>query len=337
MAAAVAATTGGNEQQSFDDKVKEVIKAEVFMLSGCCDNQTSADVADTASFKLPDDVGVAGSGGACTNALLALVGTSDGDFADNYCDVMKHANTYLKEHGYTQKPCLSTSRRQGMDQLFSVLGENTGGKKHALHIGINYIGHSCGVLSGCVNDALAWNHYLNKLGFENGNIKILVDEDPKDEHFAEDLAGRDTPTRDNITEYLKWLVAQTGPGDVAVLTYSGHGVQVPDECGDEEDGKDECLAPMDYQSAGFITDDELLNTLVVPLPSGARLVCIMDCCHSGTILDLPFTFLGDENGMQCLEADPKHAMLPNEGFAGKLKKFAKKIPGFEHLSKLGLF
>jgi metacaspase-1 len=29
------------------------------------------------------------------------------------------------------------------------------------------------------------------------------------------------------------------------------------------------------------------------LPSDAHLVCVMDCCHSGTVLDLPYIFKAD--------------------------------------------
>ena len=40
----------------------------VFMISGCEDSQTSADVSNVSSFQLPDPKGRAG--GACTSALL---------------------------------------------------------------------------------------------------------------------------------------------------------------------------------------------------------------------------------------------------------------------------
>jgi len=47
---------------------------------------------------------------------------------------------------------------------------------------------------------------------------------------------------------------------------------------------------MDFESAGMIVDDEIFDLIVAPLPSGAKLTAVMDCCHSGTGLDLPFTW-----------------------------------------------
>ena len=61
----------------------------------------------------------------------------------------------------------------------------------------------------------------------------------------------------------------------------------------EEDGYDETLVPLDYNTAGQIKDDDVFNTLVTKVPAGATLTCIMDCCHSGTVLDLPYKFVAD--------------------------------------------
>ena len=41
---------------------------------------------------------------------------------------------------------------------------------------------------------------------------------------------------------------------------------------------------------GQIPDDALWKKLVNMVPEGVRLTAIMDCCHSGTGLDLPFKF-----------------------------------------------
>eukprot|EP01065_Artemidia_motanka_P053279 TRINITY_DN9854_c0_g1_i2.p3 TRINITY_DN9854_c0_g1~~TRINITY_DN9854_c0_g1_i2.p3 ORF type:complete len:223 (+),score=55.51 TRINITY_DN9854_c0_g1_i2:690-1358(+) len=55
----------------------------------------------------------------------------------------------------------------------------------------------------------------------------------------------------------------------------------------------ETLIPEDFQRAGMITDDEVFEIIVRPLPDGARLTAVLDCCHSGTGLDLPLTWAGD--------------------------------------------
>lgn len=83
------------------------------------------------------------------------------------------------------------------------------------------------------------------------------------------------------------------PGDSLLLHFSGHGSQRRDTDGDEEDGMDETICPMDYQRAGVIVDDDLFKLLVAPLPTGCRLTAIFDCCHSGSALDLPYMYNAD--------------------------------------------
>ena len=67
--------------------------------------------------------------------------------------------------------------------------------------------------------------------------------------------------------------------------------------GDEEDGYDETLIPVDFQQNGQIRDDDLLRILVKPTPAGVTMTCLMDCCHSGTVLDLPYRFTADGDRM----------------------------------------
>ena len=85
--------------------------------------------------------------------------------------------------------------------------------------------------------------------------------------------------------------------------YIGHGGNVRDRSGDEADGRDETLIPLDYARAGQITDDILLKELVLPMAKGVFATSIMDCCHSGTILDLPYRFTADgkQEGMEEVE------------------------------------
>lgn len=70
--------------------------------------------------------------------------------------------------------------------------------------------------------------------------------------------------------------------------YSGHGSQQRNYNGDEADGYDETICPLDFETQGMIIDDELNTTIVRPLPHGVRLLALIDACHSGTVLDLPF-------------------------------------------------
>lgn len=91
----------------------------------------------------------------------------------------------------------------------------------------------------------------------------------------------------NIRAALRWLVHGCQSGDSLVFHYSGHGSQVRDCNGDELDGYDESLVPVDYKSEGKLLDDEINATIVRPLTRGATLHAIIDTCFSGTFLDLP--------------------------------------------------
>ena len=76
--------------------------------------------------------------------------------------------------------------------------------------------------------------------------------------------------------------------------FSGHGGRVKDDNGDEDDGYDETIYPVDFEKfegeSGQIRDDKMHDLLIKPLCEGCRLTCIFDSCHSGTALDLPFVY-----------------------------------------------
>eukprot|EP00667_Euglena_gracilis_P018623 EG_transcript_19790 len=155
------------------------------------------------------------------------------------------------------------------------------GRKKALLIGINYIGQRA-QLRGCINDVHKMRDLLISYGFpaDSNNMVVLTD-DARDHRFM--------PTRRNMETAMQWLVAAVQPGDILFFHYSGHGAQQRDTDGDEADGYDETILPVDFKSAGQIVDDEIFDLLVRPLPSGVRMTAVMDCCHSGTGMDLPFT------------------------------------------------
>lgn len=119
--------------------------------------------------------------------------------------------------------------------------------------------------------------------FQNSDIVVLTDEPTNIEGVTSHW-----PTKRNILFYLDWLVSHRRPGDSLWFSFSGHGSQIPDHDWDEQDGLDEVLHPEDYHENGSIVDDQLYNDVVCKVPPGCRLTVLIDACHSGTALDLPY-------------------------------------------------
>eukprot|EP00842_Homolaphlyctis_polyrhiza_P005993 jgi/Hompol1/6395/HPOL_000851-RA len=139
------------------------------------------------------------------------------------------------------------------------------GKKKALLIGILYKG-THNELEGCVNDTINMRRFLiDKYGFKQENIRIMR-EDSKNRFLI--------PTRSNILANMRWLISGALPGDSLVFQFSGHGSQVADLDGDEDDGLDETICPVDFEKNGMIVDDEMNRILVRDLPSGVRLTAV---------------------------------------------------------------
>lgn len=109
------------------------------------------------------------------------------------------------------------------------------------------------------------------------------------------------PNKQNMRMALYWLVAGCQPGDSLVFHYSGHGSQQRNYTGDEADGYDETLCPLDFETQGMIVDDEINATIVRPLPAGVKLHAIIDACHSGTVLDLPYLCRMNRSGQYAWE------------------------------------
>jgi len=162
---------------------------------------------------------------------------------------------------------------------------NTGHNKVALVIGINYTGHSTGELRGCINDSNKVINFLkNRCGFIDDNIMLLTDETNK------------KPTRENILEGMVKLVHEAINNNCKEiwLSYSGHGAYLTSNNDDNEnDNKDEVLVPLDYQKNGVIRDDLIYSTLIKNLPLDCKLFSLIDACHSGTSLDLPYVYRVD--------------------------------------------
>ena len=113
----------------------------------------------------------------------------------------------------------------------------------------------------------------------------------------------------------------------------GHGGQTADLDGDEQDGTDETIYPVDHKQAGHIVDDEIHHYVVKPLAPGVRLTAIFDSCHSGSVMDLPYIYstkgvlkepnLAAEAGKGLLGAISAYASGNMAGVASSIFGFAK--------------
>jgi hypothetical protein len=146
----------------------------------------------------------------------------------------------------------------------------------SLHIGLNHVDPKAysgwdGALRGCINDANDLRAVAEKLGY---TPSMLIDEQA---------------TADGVTKALQQSAGGLKAGDALLLTYSGHGGQVPDTNGDEAtadagefgeraDTYDETWVLYDR----MLIDDELY-ALLGGFAAGVRITVLSDSCHSGTV------------------------------------------------------
>mmetsp|Transcript_22380 Transcript_22380/g.34783 ORF Transcript_22380/g.34783 Transcript_22380/m.34783 type:complete len:362 (-) Transcript_22380:41-1126(-) len=310
--------TFSKEEGTFDSQVSQALPAEVRMFSGCSDEQTSSDVKNTKKFGLEPASGPSGAGGACTNSLLLSLQENPDQ---TWSELLLSMRKILKEKKYKQVPQLSASQNVNLHTPFTLHNpkeKELKGKKRALLIGINYE-HQPIALRGCINDIRKMEVMLKKEGFRD--IKLLSDED-------------EDPTVVGIISAIMWLVDGAAPGDSLFMHFSGHGGRVEDDDYDEKDGYDETIIPVDYKKNGQIRDDDLFSLLIAPLPKDVHLTVVMDCCHSGTILDLPYTVTFSKDGTLMAKAgdgDGEMGMNPRFG-GGRLMRLGETL--FQRVDKM---
>ena len=135
----------------------------------------------------------------------------------------------------------------------------------SLHVGLNrvdpaqYAGWT-GTLNACEADAVSIEEIARARGF---TTQMLLNEGA---------------TRDALCAAIRAAAAGLAGGDIFLVSYAGHGGQVPDANGDEPDAADETWCLHD----GQLIDDELKDLWSSFVP-GVRVLVISDSCHSGTV------------------------------------------------------
>ena len=166
----------------------------------------------------------------------------------------------------------------GLSFMVSIAGNAQ--RKRAFMVGISHYdtaltGYQWNNING-VEDINLLSPILKKQGFY---LTTILDEQA---------------TYQNITNQLSNFTNQTKKGDIVYLHFSAHGQPVEDLNGDEEDGWDEAIVPIDayknykkgvYEGKKHLLDDQL-NTYIKKLRTkiGATgfLYVVIDACHAGT-------------------------------------------------------
>lgn len=154
----------------------------------------------------------------------------------------------------------------------------------SLHIGLNFVDPRQyngwdGRLRGCEADAQAMAQLARARGFAP---RVLLNE---------------AATAAQVTAALQETASTLTGGDILLLTYSGHGGQIPDPHHEEADGRDETWVLYDRQ----LIDDELY-ALWAQFQAGVRILVLSDSCHSGTVTTFRF--------YEALPATPALGALP---------------------------
>lgn len=90
-------------------------------------------------------------------------------------------------------------------------------------------------------------------------------------------------TRSKVMSEISRATRSLKAGDIFMLSYSGHGGQLPDINNDEDDGQDETWCLYD----GQLIDDEIDRELA-RFQKGVRVLVFSDSCHSGTVVKLAY-------------------------------------------------
>ncbi|KAK7038299.1 caspase domain-containing protein [Favolaschia claudopus] len=164
--------------------------------------------------------------------------------------------------------------RHNVGSSRSLSPPRSAGKKRALLVGVrsSNISGSSEPRDAHSDIYKMRNLLVNVLDFKLSEIVILVDDGVEEHRHLQ-------PTHDNILAAISRLIQDVKEGDQLYFQYAGQCTQIPNAKFDPIAGDefDECLVTLDGQ---FITDTDLHNALVRPLPSGSKLIAVLDLYNS---------------------------------------------------------
>jgi hypothetical protein len=199
----------------------------------------------------------------------------------------------------TRKPSMAKARRKH--------------EGRSLHIGLNAVSpaHYGG-----------WSGDLVACEFDATDMAAIA----RSQRIAPEVLLTKRATRARTLAAIRAAAKRLRSGDLFLLSYSGHGGQVPDVTGEEDDKKDETWCLYD----GELLDDELYLELG-RFRAGVRVLVLSDSCHSGTVTraappELPRGGLAGRSKMMPL-AVAMRTYRDHQAFYDKLQHDVSKAAG----------
>lgn len=180
-------------------------------------------------------------------------------------------------------------------------------KVHALLVGINKYAKPEFELRGCVNDVqLAEQALKDRVAPGDLVVETLLDAQA---------------TRTEVIDTFRSHLGRLGPGDTALFWYSGHGSTAPlpaEIWYAESSGMCQTLVCHDSRAGASDLYDKELGVLAAEVvATGARLVTIVDACHSRSAMrDIPADGLVNRLAPASDTAPELRDLLPELGAAG---------------------
>jgi hypothetical protein len=165
----------------------------------------------------------------------------------------------------------------------------------ALTIGLNFVdpkhyGGWDGELNACEADAEDMAAIATSQGFDVSTLMTKA------------------ATRSRVKTEISKAAGTLEAGDIFMLSYSGHGGQLPDRTSDEPDAQDETWCLYDAQ----LLDDELY-ALFERFAERVRILVFSDSCHSGSVVKQAF-YQGTVRGRAVVHSadEAKYRFMPSE-------------------------
>lgn len=183
---------------------------------------------------------------------------------------------FQRDYGLAADGMLGRQTMTQLDTLYSddVVRHPVG---RSIHVGVNRLdaAHYGAdfALASCVNDARKMQEIAQALGYDATTFE------------------NEQATVANFSGFMRGAINGLVAGDSLLITFSGHGSQLPNTSDDNEaDLLDETLCFYDR----MLIDDEFY-ALLAQLRDGVRVHAVFDSCHSATaykdiLLELPETF-----------------------------------------------